>query len=155
MRSWKRSGEVTGPSLKWGTHSHGQLNPMTMGSPFERWSCDLAGPFPRSHNGFVYILTAVCVFSKFLILIPLRDKSAIAVAHALWKYVFLQFGVGELLTDNGTDFRNDVLTELCRLFGVSRAFTTAYQPRTNAVCERSHGTVNAMMSKCVAHNHKD
>src|SRR5437899_2729735 len=63
--------------------------------------------------------------------------------------------MGELLTDNGTEFRNSLLTELCRLCGVSRAFTTAYQPRTNAVCERSHGTVNSMMVKCISHNQKD
>ena len=70
-------------------------------------------------------------------------------------HVFLRFGAGEILTDNGLEFRNELLSELCRLFGVSRCFTTSYQPRTNAVCERSHATVNAMLAKCVSDNHRD
>ena len=39
--------------------------------------------------------------------------------------------------------------------GVTRVFTTAYQPRTNTVCERSHATVNSMLAKCVDDDHRD
>ena len=39
--------------------------------------------------------------------------------------------------------------------GVARCFTTAYQPRTNAVCERSHATVNSMLAKCISENQRD
>jgi hypothetical protein len=74
----------------------GCLQPMVMGSPFERWSCDLAGSFPKSSRGFTYILTAVCVFSKFIVLVPLRDKSALTVARAIWDHVFLKFGAGDI-----------------------------------------------------------
>ena len=49
----------------------GRLQPMTMGAPVERWACDLAGPFPTSSKGHSYILTAVCVFTKYIVLIPL------------------------------------------------------------------------------------
>ena len=71
------------------------------------------------------------------------------------KHVFLSFGAGEVLTDNGLEFCNELLSELCRLLGVVRCFTTSYQPCTNAVCERSHATVNSMLAKCVADNHRD
>ena len=57
--------------------------------------------------------------------------------------------------NNGLEFRNELLSELCRLLGVARCFTTLYQPCMNAVCERSHATVNAMLAKCVADNHRD
>ena len=89
---------------------------------------------------------------KFVILVPLRDKFAISVATAIMNNVFLRFGAGEILTDNGLEFRNELLFELCRLFGIARCFTTSYQPRTNAVCERSHATINAMLAKVVADN---
>ena len=65
--------------------------------------------------------------------------------------VFLKYGAGEVLTDNGLEFRNELLSELCRLMGIARCFTTAYQPRT----KRSHTTVNSMLAKCVADNHRD
>ena len=57
--------------------------------------------------------------------------------------------------DNGLEFRNELLSELCRLFGLSRCFMTAYKLRTNAVCEHSHATVNAMLAKCIADYHHD
>ena len=57
------------------------LKPMVMEAPVERWAIDLAGPFPASSKGHTYILTAMCVFSKFVILVPLCDKFAISVAQ--------------------------------------------------------------------------
>ena len=131
----------------------GKLQPMTMGAPVERWACDLAGPFPTSSKGHSYILTAVCVFTKYIVLIPLRDKLATTVARAIMHHVFLKYGAGEILTDNGLEFKIKPLSELCRLMGLARCFTTSYQPRTNAVCERSHATVNSMLAQCVSDNH--
>ena len=69
--------------------------------------------------------------------------------------VFLKYGVGEILTDNGLEFKNELLSEICRLMGVARCFTTSYQPCTNAACERSHAAVNFMLAKCVNDNHRD
>jgi len=121
----------------------GNLVPLLTGAPVERWgwACDLARPFLMSTKGHVYILTASCVFSKYIILVLLRDKKAITVANAIYERVFLKYGAGEILTDNGGEFRNKLLGELCRLMGVSRSFPTAYHARCNAVCERSHATV--------------
>ena len=128
---------------------------MVLGAPVERWVCDLAGPFPISSHGHVYILTAVCVFSKYIVLVPLSDKSTSSVARAIMHHVFLKYGAGEILTDNGLEFKNELLSEICRLMGIARCYTTAYQPRTNAVCEKSHATVNAMLAKCVSDNQRD
>ena len=68
----------------------GHLRPMVMGAPVEHWACDLAGPFPTSSKGHTYILTAVCEFTKFIVLVPLRDKFAISVASAIMHHVFLR-----------------------------------------------------------------
>ena len=76
---------------------------MTM-APVECWACDLAGPFPTSTKGYVYILITVCVFSKYIILVPIRDKFATTVARAIMNNVFLKYRAGEILTDNGLEF---------------------------------------------------
>jgi len=101
-------------------------------------------------------MTAICAFSKFIILVPLRDKCAITVAKAIWNNVFLKYGAAtELLTDNGGEFRNQLLSELCRLMGVARAYTTSYSAKTNGICERNHGTINAMLAKSIASSQRD
>jgi len=128
--------------------------PLLTGSPVERLACDLAGPFPRSTKGHAYILTAICAFTKFIILVPLGDKTAVSVAKAIFEKVFLKFGAGEILTDNVGEFRCE-LDELCRVMGVARSYTTAFQPSTNELCERSHQTINAMLAKSISDNQKD
>ena len=133
----------------------GLLRPMVLGAPTERWACDLTGPHPRSTSGHVYILTAICAFSKYAVLIPLRDKCATTVAQAIMENVFLKFGAGEILTDGGGEFRNELLGELCRLMGVYKVMTTAYKASTNAVAERSHATFHSMLAKCVSTNQRD
>jgi len=129
--------------------------PLLTGAPVERWACDLAGPFPKSTKKHVYILTAICVFSKYILLVPLRDKKAITVANAIYERAFLKYEGGEILTDNGGEFRKELLGELCRLMGMSRSFTTAYHARCNAVCERSQATVNPMLAKCIDTNQRN
>jgi len=61
-----------------------------------------------------------------MILIPLRDKTALFVARAIFERVFLKFRAGEILTDNRGEFGCEVLNELGRLMGVARSFMTAF-----------------------------
>ena len=147
--------EVCQSYCKGGPKKQGKLKPMVMGAPTERWSIDLTGPHVKSVRGFVYILTAVCAFSKYVVMVPLRDKSAVTVAKAIFEQVFLRYGAGEILTDGGGEFRNEIVTELCRLFGVYKSQTTAYQPSTNGGCERFHLTLNSMLAKVVSENQRD
>ena len=51
------------------------LHPMLVGGPGERWAIDLAGPHPAV-NGYKYMMTAICCFSKFGVCIPIRNKEA-------------------------------------------------------------------------------
>ena len=54
----------------------------------ERLAIDITGPHPRSRNGFKYIFTAVDVFSKWAIAIPVRSHEATTVASLLVDKVF-------------------------------------------------------------------
>ena len=50
-----------------------RLKPTYAGWPGEKIAIDLQGPFPAS-NAFKYILTALCLFSKYGVCVPLRNK---------------------------------------------------------------------------------
>ena len=55
-------------------------------------------------------VSAMCPFSKYLIAVPLPDKSAVNVAKALVKHVFFVYGAIEFcFTDRGKEFENKVL----------------------------------------------
>ena len=62
--------------------------------PMQKFHVDLTGPHPRSRKGNVYLLTGICNFTKYLITVPLRDKTAMSVAKALVDKVYLIHGAG-------------------------------------------------------------
>ena len=84
----------------------GELRQATAGGPFTKIHVDLTGPHVRSKNGFVYLLTAVDYFTKYLICVLIRDKTALSVAKALVKHVYLLYGCLILqISDMGGEFQ--------------------------------------------------
>ncbi len=131
------------------------LKPMVIGAPGERWCIDLTGPHCSS-NGYKYIFTAICPFSKFAIAIPIRNKEAATVAKVLVEQVFLRWGLcHEILADLGKEFEAELTSELLRLLGVTRLRTSGYRAQTNGACEVYHRTLNSMLAKVIHENQRD
>lgn len=55
------------------------------GERFQRIATDIAGPFTKSENGYLYILVVSDYFTKLCELYPLRDMEAETVAETLFK----------------------------------------------------------------------
>ncbi len=82
---------------------------------------------------YVYHLT------RFVVLEPLKDKTATVVAHALLTHLFCPFSASRVtLSDNGADFRNAVVCEICSQYGIKQTFTEAYHPALNGMLERAN-----------------
>jgi len=78
-----------------------------------------------------------------------------SAARALVSEVILRFGVPHsIISDLGREFQNELWNEICRLLGIARLRTTAYNPSTNGKIERWHRSLNAMMAKVVDHKQK-
>ena len=60
-----------------------QFRKLILEKPFEKLAVDLVGPFPRSKLGMKYLLTGICLASRYPEAIPLRDISAATVAEGL------------------------------------------------------------------------
>ena len=117
---------------------------------------DITGPHPRSANGFIYILTAIDIYSKFAFAFPMRNMEAATVAKLLIDNIFCVFGVPyRILSDQGPNFESVLFKELCEVMGIDKVRTSAYKPSTNGACERFHQTLNAMLTKCVRENQRD
>ena len=115
---------------------------------FENVAIDIVGPFPRSH-GFKYILTYICLASRYPEAIPLRQATAQECAEALLE-IFSQNGVLiTLLSDQGTQFMGVLMRKLCERLGIKQIRTTPYHPQSNGAVERMHGTLVPMLRKLV------
>jgi transposase InsO family protein len=100
-----------------------------------------------------YCLTVVDHVTRFAWAIVVPDIQAATVLHALKEHVCCVFGWPDvLLSDNGTEFKNNTLAEICELVGTERRFTTAYHPQTNGLTERMNRTIMALLRKTIEDN---
>lgn len=117
---------------------------------------DLTGPHPPSRQGCRYILTAMDAYTRFLIAVPLRNKTAEIVATALVNSAFVPYGCWlRLNSDQGGEFNNAVLQHVTCLLNIHKTRTTAYRPQSNGRCERVHRTINDLMAKVVSDSQRD
>ena len=115
--------------------------------PFEVLAFDLVGPFPAAKYGYRYLLTAICMGSKWPEAIPLKVQTAKAVAAGMVE-VFSRTGIPlQLLSDQGPQFVGSLVNKLCRDLRIDKLKCTPYHPETNGVVERMHGTLGPMLTK--------
>ena len=83
----------------------------------------------RCKKGERYILSIIDCFSKYLILVPLRDHTAPTVSRALCKRVVGYFGCPlKILSDRGTEFTGRIWGELMNLLGMRQVLTLPLLP---------------------------
>jgi hypothetical protein len=134
-----RKCDVCDRSRKWPHAKHGPLQNWPASRPFQRAHVDLCGEFPMSRNSNKYCLTYRDYFSKYLIAIPLKDKSALTVAQALVEHVYLKLGLVETeVSDLGREFINEIRSNIHKLLQIQPVRSVTYRPNINAAVERIH-----------------
>lgn len=109
---------------------------------FDILSIDTVGPFTYTNKGNRYAVTMQCDLSKFIIIVPIPDKSATTIAKAVIEKCILIFGpVSSIKTDQGTEYKG-VFDKVCELLKITHTCSSAYHPQTIGSLERSHKTLN-------------
>ncbi|KAG5883462.1 hypothetical protein JTB14_030884 [Gonioctena quinquepunctata] len=123
--------------------------------PFQLVCYDLMGPLPRSNRGFKFILVMVDNFSKFSLVISLRNSTAKLICTAVENHLFLMFGPPKfLLSDNGSQFQSKEFKNLLANYAVKQIFTAHYHAQANPT-ERANKTLETMIRCYVSENHKE
>ena len=110
---------------------------------------DLIGEFhPASSKGNRFALTAVCMLTGFTFCIPLKSKHAEDIIKAYIDYICCTFGPSrKILTDNGTEFKNKLWTEVFEKLRTEQKFTPIYSPQCNGRIEGFHKFLKATIAK--------
>ncbi len=73
------------------------------------------------------------------------------VPHALVTHLICPFSTPRvILCDNGAEFRNAVVSEICSQFGIKQTFTTAYHPALNGLVERANRKILEVLRPIVS-----
>ena len=129
------------------------LNPLpVVDLPFLRLAFDLVGLLPRSKSGHKYILTAICLASKYPEAVPLKRVNLESVIEGLCD-IFSRTGVPtHILTDQGSVFTSRLVKELCSILDVKHLKTSPYHPESNGCLERWHSTLKVTVWCLVMNN---
>ncbi len=122
--------------------------------PFDAVHIDLL-QIPRSTQGSVYILVCVGHFSRFVFLAPLSNKSAVTVAHAIVSHLTYPYMTPRvLLSDNGTEFKNQILAGICSQYNIKQTFITAQHPASNGLVELTNRKVLEILRHLAGNLHE-
>ena len=94
-------------------------------------SMDLIGEFhPPSSKGHRYALTVICMLTGYTFCIPLKTKTAAEVIKAYLDNVHAKFGGSlKILSNNGTEFKNQFFTDVATELGVEyKIYTSPLSP---------------------------
>ena len=102
---------------------------------------DLIGEFhPPSSQGNRYALTGVCILTGFTWCIPIKSY----MQHV---YSILG-GSMKILTDNGTEFKNEVFREVLQKLGTEKLIhSPPYRPQSNGRIEGFHRYLKVCIAK--------
>ena len=118
--------------------------------PMDFIAMDLIGEFhPPSSQGNRYALTGVCMLTGFTWCIPIKSKKAADVSRAYLQHVYsILGGSTKILTDNGTEFKNEVFKEMLQKLGTEKLIhSPPYRPQSNGRIEGFHRYLKACIAK--------
>lgn len=121
--------------------------------PWEHIQVDLVGPLDMdSLNGSKYIMKVIDVLTKYMELIPIKDKSAASTANALLG-VIGRYGVPKIVSsDLGTEFVNEIWRSLKNRWGFQHALSAAYNPRSIGLVEKAGFSLRGLHKWRVQYN---
>lgn len=110
--------------------------------PFHTIAYDFFGPMEPTNSNPKYtsILTIVCMFTRFLILVPTPDQTAETVARALLDHVILPYGtIPEVIqSDCAQNFKSKVMAHIFKLLKIKKNHTVPYSPWQNGNVEKKN-----------------
>ena len=119
---------------------HIRSNPFTLShsKPMHTLAIDTIGPLPEDERGNQYIIAIIDVFSRFLEIIPARDATAASAAEALFQHAGRYGTPSQLVSDGGSQYVNEIISDFLDLAGTEHHITLAYSKQENGIVERSN-----------------
>ncbi len=101
-------------------------------------------------NGFSYILTMMCLATRYAIAVATSTTSAERTAKILLDRVILVFGTFNILRcDNAKGFRSTILKQLTKLLNIKRHHGAPWHPQSQGNIERFHSPlITSIRSYC-------
>ncbi|GFY32886.1 retrovirus-related Pol polyprotein from transposon 412 [Trichonephila clavipes] len=121
---------------------------------FSKINIDAVGPLPVSTKQNRYLITSICVASKYPEAIPVESITSPNVIDALLS-IFSRIGFPrEIQSDLGTSFTSELTTTFFNKFSIKVTRSSVSHPQSNAV-ERVHRTIKRVIKALCVESGED
>lgn len=122
--------------------------------PFQHWQMDLivldtddlkkANRYDENIE-YSYILVIIDIFSKYTYIYPCKDRKGITISKWLLK-LFLSGDIPHILhSDNGSEFDNKYVKDVCEQFNVRIIHGPAHRPQTQGFVENKNKQIKKLI----------
>ena len=127
-----------------------------VGHRWDRVAMDLLDMSVTTVKGNRYVLAMVDCFCRWAEECPLPDKTVLSVADAFFQNIVCRFGMPMVIhSDQGREFENKVMQELCFLCGSHKTRTTPCHPESDGLVEQFNRTLLMMLAMFAGQNRDD
>ncbi|KAL5539172.1 hypothetical protein UlMin_044785 [Ulmus minor] len=124
------------------------LTTVTSPWPFAKWGIDLIDPLPTARRQLKYAVVAIDYYTKWVEAEALAKITEQNVTTFIWKNIVCRFGVPhELVSDHGTQFKNEKLQSICDRLGIIKVFSSPAHPKSNGQVEAVNKTIKQTLKK--------
>ena len=132
------------------------LHPIpAIGEAFSRILIDCVGPLSKTKAGNQYLLTIMCVSTRFPEAVPLRKINAKNIVKALIKFFTFTGLPRAIQSDQGSNFMSNIFQQVMHELGIHQYRSSAYHPESQGAIERFHQTLKNMIRTFCFENQKD
>ena len=117
---------------------------------FQRIHVDLVGPLPTSTCGKRFIIVITDALTRYVFAQALPNKTAEAVAQALREFINVFGRPTQMVTDQGKEFLNEVMSALTKFYQVEHTPIKAYRPSANGLVESKNKVIINILRFLVA-----
>ena len=118
--------------------------------PLNQFQIDLTS-ITDTYNGYKYIAIIIDLFTKFIYTKALKNKDVKTVLDFV-KKVFLIEKPKILQSDNGGEFKNDLMNKYLLSINVKQVYSKSYTPTTQGAVERCNRTIKGMIFRYLTSN---
>lgn len=118
------------------------------------WNMDLIdlSNYKSKNSQYRYVMTIVDTFSKYVFLEKLKNKTDEAVKSALSNICCFKARAFSrvLISDNGREFRNNIMEAFCQSHNIKQVFSPTYTPV--GLVEATNGLIRQVLRAVSLHN---
>lgn len=117
--------------------------------PFQIIVIDCVGPLHKTKRGNQYLITIMCMSTRFLEAIPCMSIHARNIVREKVKYFSLVGMTNIIQSDRGSNFTSHIFTKTLKGLRIKQHLSSAYHPQSQGCVERFHQTLkNTLQMYC-------